>query len=335
MRPKTAQAILKKAKVPAFLVSNLTNIRYLTGMNLSAGLVLVWKQKIVLFVDGRYEESARRHVRQGRHEIGVEGIEDFEEVMQKVKRCGFEEDDVTVARLNRWKKKFKKTKFTPCLGVIEEFRRSKDKDEIKKFKTAQKITQKIMKKIPKLLKTGVTEKGIAEQIRRLAVDLGADELSFDPIVAFGKNSASPHHHPGSTKLKKRDIIQIDCGARVDGYCADQSRVFFVGKKTDEQARVYKAVEEAKIAATKEVTNSQVTNSQVDKIARDVLKKYDLEQYFVHSLGHGVGLDIHEGVSLSVKAKKTKLLKNEIITIEPGVYIPEKFGIRLEDEVILG
>lgn len=336
MRPKSASTILKKAKVSAFLVSNLTNIRYLTGMHLSAGIVLIRGSKITLFVDGRYTEAAKKGKRKG---VTVKDIGDLEIALKGVRRLGFEEVDVTVSRLKHWKKKFPKIKWVGCQGVIEEFRRSKSPDEMKKFKKAQKITQKIMKKIPKLLKTGVTEKGIAEEIRRMAIDFGADELSFNPIVAFGKNSASPHHHPGSATLKKRDIIQIDCGARVDGYCADQSRVFFLGKPTIEQRRVYEAVETAKRKAEgllKKNPNhqSQVTNHQLDKIARDTLAEKDLEQYFTHSLGHGVGLDIHEGPSLSEKAKKTKLLKNEIVTIEPGVYIPGKFGIRLEDEVII-
>ncbi len=336
MRPKNAQAVLRSANLSAFLVSNLTNIQYLTGLKMSAGLVLVRGKNIMLFVDGRYEEAARRDGRQGKqgsYGISVKSIEEFEKVMSKVARCGFESDDVTVARVSGWKKKFKKTKFVANKGVIEEFRRSKDSEEIKKFKKAQRITRKIMKKIPAHLKVGITERGLAEKIRQWAIELGAENLSFDSIVAFGKNSALPHHHPGRTKLKKRDVVQIDCGAKVDGYCADQSRVFFKGKPSSHESRVYAAVEKAKKAATASVKPG-VSNHKLDMIARDILKQEDLEQYFTHSLGHGVGLDIHEGPSLSKKTKKTKLLKNEIVTIEPGVYMPGKFGMRLEDEVII-
>ncbi|MDP6561596.1 MAG: M24 family metallopeptidase, partial [Candidatus Peribacteraceae bacterium] len=142
-----------------------------------------------------------------------------------------------------------------------------------------------------------------------------------------------HHHPTSRKLKKGHIVQIDVGAKVNGYCADQSKIFFTAKKTPLQKKVYSALDRAKSESIKAIKPG-VTNHKLDQIARSILKKEGLEQYFTHSLGHGVGLDIHEGASLSQKAKKTKLLKNEIITIEPGVYIPGKFGMRLEDEVIV-
>lgn len=191
----------------------------------------------------------------------------------------------------------------------------------------------MMDRIPSVLKGSITEKQLAEKLRQWAVELGADGLSFDPIVAFGTNSSSPHHHPSSRKLSKGHVVQIDIGARVNGYCADQSCVFFTAKKTPLQKRVFAAVSEAKSASINAIKVG-VTNHKLDQIARDILKEENLEQYFTHSLGHGVGLDIHEGVSLSLKAKKTKLLKGEIITIEPGVYIPEKFGMRLEEEIIV-
>ena len=326
----TPTAVLKSAKASAMLVTSLTNIRYLTGLQLSAGFVLIKAKKMTLYVDGRYQEAARKQAKKG---IAVKPIEDIENDLKTTKKCAFESDDVTVARLSNWKRKFKNTKFVQSRGVIEEFRRAKTPEELRHFKKAQAITKKVMKNVPSMLKPGVTEKAIAEQIRRLAVDLGADEFSFDPIVAFGKNSSSPHHHPGNAKLKKRDIIQIDCGARVNGYCADQSTVFFKGDPTAEQKRVYKAVQEAKKAAITEVKTG-VSNRKLDAIARKVLAAYELEEYFTHSLGHGVGLDIHEGPSLSVKATQTKLKKNEIVTIEPGVYLPGKFGIRLEEELIV-
>lgn len=322
--------VTKRAKAPALLVTNLTNIRYLTGLNLSAGFVLIKAKKIVLYVDGRYLEVAQKEAAKA---VAVKPMEDLEADLQKTKKCAFESEAVTVARLSNWKRKFKNTKFVQSRGVIEVFRREKRAEEIKNFKKAQRITQKVMGKIPSVLKPGITEREVAEQIRRFAVDFGADELSFEPIVAFGSNSASPHHHPGKTKLRKRDIIQIDCGARVNGYCADQSAVFFTGKPTAEQKRVYEAVEKAQIEAIKTI-KAGVSNRTPDRVARNVLKKYELEEYFVHSLGHGVGLDIHEGPSLSTKAVQTKLKRNEIVTVEPGVYLPGKFGIRLEQEIIV-
>jgi Xaa-Pro aminopeptidase len=340
MRPTSTSEVLESAKIDALLVSNLTNIRYLTGMEVSTGFVLIKAKSMTLLVDERYREAAQKGVRKG---IAVADTDSLQKLLVGIKRCGFESEDVTVARFGIWKKKLlpadhslgegSNTKFVQSKGIIEEFRRSKEPDELKNFRKAQGITHKMMDRIPKALKSSITEKQLAELLRQWAVELGADELSFDPIVAFGTHSSSPHHHPTDRKLAKGHVVQIDVGARYKGYCADQSRVFFTAKKTALQNKVYNALDRAKsesIAAVK----VGVTNHKLDQLARDILKEEDLEQYFTHALGHGVGLDIHEGVSISTKAKKKKLLKNEIITIEPGVYIPGKFGMRLEEEIIV-
>ncbi len=329
MRPTQPSHVLKASKTDVFLVSNLTNIRYLSGVEVSTGFVLIKPKSMTLLVDGRYTEAAKRSARKG---VKVADIDALKRLLRGVERCGFEAQDITVARLASWKKLLN-TKFVQSKGIIEEFRRSKEPDEIKNFRKAQRITHKMMDRIPATLKSSITEKQLAEKLRQWAVELGADELSFDPIVAFGTNSSSPHHHPTSRKLTKGQVVQIDVGARVNGYCADQSRVFFTGKITAEQKRVYDAVERAK-SESEAAVKAGVTNHKLDTIARDILKEEGLNQYFTHSLGHGVGLDIHEGASLSQKSKKQKLLKNEIITIEPGVYISGKFGMRLEDEIIV-
>ena len=334
MRPTSTSEVLESAKIDALLVSNLTNIRYLTGMEVSTGFVLIKAKSMTLLVDERYREAAQKGVRKG---IAVADTDSLQKLLVGIKRCGFESEDVTVARIGIWKKKLlpadhslgegSNTKFVQSKGIIEEFRRSKEPDELKNFRKAQGITHKMMDRIPKALQNK------SASLSGPQVELGADELSFDPIVAFGTHSSSPHHHPTDRKLAKGHVVQIDVGARYKGYCADQSRVFFTAKKAALQNKVYNALDRAKsesIAAVK----VGVTNHKLDQLARDILKEEDLEQYFTHALGHGVGLDIHEGVSISTKAKKKKLLKNEIITIEPGVYIPGKFGMRLEEEIIV-
>jgi len=329
MRP-SPRVIIERAGTPAFLVTSLINIRYLTGAELSAGLILIRKGSMTLFVDGRYREVAAKVERKN---LAVRDWSKLVKVLKNIDRCGCEAQDVTLARMKGWKRKFKNTKFVQKEEVIEHFRRQKASDELRSFRKAQKITNSIMERIPTVLKFGITERELSWKLREWVQELGADDLAFESIVAFGSNTSRPHHHPTNKKLCKRDIVQIDMGAKFGGYCADQSRVFFVGKPTDRQKQVYEAVEEAKKIASAAV-RAGVTNHDLDQIARKSLKCHKLEKYFVHSLGHGVGLEIHEGVSLSKKAPKTKLLSGEIVTIEPGVYLPGKFGIRLEDEILV-
>ncbi|MCF7844907.1 MAG: Xaa-Pro peptidase family protein [Kiritimatiellales bacterium] len=330
MMIKSPSQLLRLSKTQTFLVSDLTNIRYLTGLDLSYGFVLVSQRSWRLFVDDRYIEAATKSVK---NEIQVLNIDDLEKYLNKCKECGFESDNVTVEQLRNWKRKYKNTKFVRRKGIIEEFRRSKSEIELKRFRRAQRITKEMLRRVTSALRSFPTEKDLAWKLETWARELGADSLSFDPIVAFGTNTSCPHHHPTSRRLKKGHIVQIDVGARYKGYCADRSEVFFTDQPTGLQKKVYRAVEEAKDAALEKVV-SGVTTHALDKAARKVLSKYDFEEYFTHSLGHGVGLEIHEGVLLTENAPNTKLRKNEIVTIEPGVYLPGKFGIRLEEEIVV-
>lgn len=330
MRPQSPKELLSATNTQAFLVSNLTNIRYLTGLEMSAGLILVTSRRMQLFADGRYIEMASKKARKG---IAVKDIDVLKKAMAKVARCGYESGSVTVSRLRKWKREFPNTKFVHRRGNIEEFRRSKEPDELQAFRRAQKITREMLRRVPSALRGKITEKDLAWRLREWAHELGADDLSFDPIVAFGSHTSRPHHAPTGRLLKRGHLVQIDVGAKYKGYCADQSAVFFTKKATALQQRVFDAVAEAQATAIKAVKPG-ITTRKLDQIAINVLKEHGFAKYFTHGLGHGVGLDIHEGVSLSQKAKNRKLLKNEIITIEPGVYLPGRFGIRLEQEIVV-
>ena len=231
------------------------------------------------------------------------------------------------------KRKYKNIKFVQSPHILAKFRRTKDSDELGLFKKSQRITRLILRRVPAALKPGITERQLAHKLLTWAITLGAEGLAFDPIVAFGTNTSRPHHHPTDRKLRRGDLVQVDVGARFCGYCADQSRVFFTGRPTLLQQKVYGALEQAKKAATL-LAKAGASNHALDRSARAVLRQVKLEQYFTHTLGHGVGLEIHEGVSLSQRAPEQNLLSGEIITIEPGVYLPGKFGMRLEDEIVI-
>lgn len=322
--------LLRQARVPAFLITDLVNIRYLMGLELSAGVLLAVPRRYFLFVDARYSEAAAR--RGGL--VIVRDLRELPEAMGEVRRCGFEAEHVTVLQRKGWQKKFPRTRFIETSGIVQSFRRRKDTEELRNLRRARSLTRELLRRFPSLLRRRVTEQQIARQLLLWALELGGDSLSFDPIVAFGTHTSSPHHRPTSRLLQKGHIVQIDVGVKVKGYCADMSDVFFTVNPTKTQEQVYRALRIAKARAAAAVKPGTSTR-ELDRIARNVLKKAGVEQYFTHSLGHGVGLEIHEGVSLSQKAPDQKLLRGEVITIEPGIYIPGKWGMRLEDMVFVG
>jgi len=329
MNTLTPRDILQ-GKISSLLISNLVNIRYLTGLQFTSGLLLVTQQKFILFVDDRYKEMAQRKLKNNFLVLDFSLLKRF---LSKFKECGFEEDHVSMKRFYSWKSQFKNTKLIRTFGLIEEIRRKKNNKEIRWIHYAESITEEILSRIPNALKRFPTESQLARMLDTWARDLGADTLSFDPIVAFGNHTSCPHHRPTDRRLKEGHIVQIDIGAKYRGYCADRSDVFFTSGPTKKQKYVLDAVREAKDGA-KALAKSGNTNHELDRLARHILKSYKLNKYFIHSLGHGVGLDIHEGINISQKAPEQKLLKGEVITIEPGVYFPGNFGIRLEDMVFI-
>lgn len=329
MRP-ASRHLLQSIGLPALLISNLTNIRYLSGVSVSHGFVLALPSSYVLFVDDRYIEFARETALNG---CRVRPLKSLTGAFKRIERCGFEADHVTVSRLASWKRTFLNTKFVQTVDAIEEYRRSKDERERRAMRKAHAITVRILEHIPSFLKPGVTEREVAWMIESYARERGAEGMAFDSIVAFGANTSRPHHHPSDKKLKKGDIVQIDIGAKYAGYCSDRSAVYFTGKPTDRQRLAYDALNETKDAVVRAIKTGASVR-ELDGVARSVLKKHKLERYFTHALGHGVGIDIHEGVTLSSKAKDRPLLAHEVVTVEPGVYFPGKWGMRLEDMVFV-
>lgn len=329
MRPSSPGQLLRQATTPAFLVTNLINIQYLTGLPVSAGVILVLPRRMFFFVDSRYRDMAERIS----DAATVKDVSELPAIMKDVTECGFESEDVTVLRKSGWRKKFPKTTFVPTVGVMQWFRRVKDDEELKNLRRARRMTQEILRRVPAMLKNNITEERLARQLLLWALELGADGLSFDPIVGFGTHTSCPHHRPTSRKLQKGHLVQIDVGVKYRGYCADMSEVYFTVEPTKVEADVYRTLTLAKDRVMK-MAKAGVTTHALDDVVRAMLRKAGIEEYFTHSLGHGVGLEIHEGPSLSLKATNLKLLKNEVVTIEPGAYFLGKFGMRVEDMVFV-
>ena len=337
------------ASTPPLLVTNLVNIRYLSGVELTAGYLLLRSRSKILFVDGRYSEKAEATAKKG---IRIQPIGALGKWLKPYKRIRFEADDVTVSRLTRWEKRYRKIRFVPSEGVVEELRRKKMKREIEAIREACNVTDKVIRKIGRGLarQAPTTEKQLAWEIQKLSHDLGADAMAFDTIVAFGNHTSRPHHSPTDRKLKKGDLIQIDMGVKVDGYCSDCSRVFFTANPTKEQWQVFRLLQSV-VADCTRLAKAKATNHMLDKKARDLIRTgYDpyqmtsfitkmtkektLDEYFTHGLGHGLGLEIHEGARLSTRADRQSLKESEVITIEPGLYFPGKWGMRIEDTVLV-
>lgn len=321
------------------LVTNLVNIRYLTGLDLEHAILLLSGTSATLFVDKRYEDIPAEI----RDSIGILPPRAFRDVLKLRGRIAVESENIPVSKFLFWKKKYPNKKFVLRSGVIEELRRRKSQGELLAITLACNLTKRILRRIPRMLNAAISERELAWQIECLAREGGAEprrsrttvaeSMAFTTIVAFGENTARPHHRPTDRKLGKGDLAQIDMGVVVDGYRSDMSRVYFTGPKTLEQSKAFRALTEAKKSAEK-LLKPGATNHALYQAAFSVLKKFGIEKAFPHALGHGVGLEIHEGIRLSKKAKLTTLKQHEVVTIEPGVYFPGKWGMRIEDTIIV-
>ena len=325
-------------KLP-LLITNKFNLEYLIGFTGSSGFMLLTKNKNYFFTDGRYLEIAKKLEKSKKKRIKFEFVlydkefkNKWKDILKKhrIKALHFEVEDLTVQKFSSFKKLSKGVKFKETTHEIaKQMRVQKNRTELREINKAQRIIEKVFKRIKKELKKGQTENQIAWRIKELCQKFGADDISFEPIVGFGDNSASPHHQNTDKKLKKGNVILIDHGARYKGYCSDMTRMIFTTQPTDKETEVYNTVLKAQIAAIKAIKPG-IKASKVAKIARKVIEDAGFGDNYTHSLGHGVGIEVHDPpTSLSIKSKDT-LKEGMVVTIEPGIYLPGKFGVRIED-----
>jgi Xaa-Pro aminopeptidase len=322
---------LEKKKLDALLVTKHDNVRYVSHFTGTNKKLFITKRRAYLLTDSRYHVRARKEVPQ---DSGIEIIEVKEtgktlgEIAKNEKIIGFEAHDVTITELKRYKKLLKNRKWKAITDIIEEIRAKKDDSEIRKIKKSCQILGKVFKDLKKDIKTGIREQDLAWKVRELAYKEGADDIAFDPIIAFGKNSALPHHKSDDTKLKASDHILIDIGVMYKGYASDITRIILPKKPQEKLLRMIEACSEAKNAAEL-ITKDGIKGKKVDAKAREVLKKHSFDMNFTHALGHGVGINVHEKPGLSPISKDT-LREGMVFTIEPGIYLENFGGVRLED-----
>lgn len=331
------KSVLGEFDLDAMLVTGMSTRRYATDFPSSAGALIVTRQDAFFFVDGRYIEAATNKI----NGAGVELVNDkdtYESKLNRVisdygiKTIGIEEETMTYAQFMRFDKELNAS-LVPAQRLIVKLRQSKTEEEIEKMIATQRIAEQALEEVLPLIKPGVTEREIASELTGRMRRLGAYGNSFDPIVVTGVNSSMPHGVPGDTQVKDGDFITMDFGAVLDGYVSDMTRTVAVGHATDEMKKVYNTVLQAQLAGI-EAYGEGVPGSQVDKAARDIIEAAGYGPYFGHGLGHSLGLNIHE----SPRAAKTyhrEFVRGNIVTIEPGIYLPGKFGVRIEDMLYLG
>jgi len=325
---------LNPLNVEALLFLDIKNVRYLTGFTGSDGALLIGKRQKLLMVDGRYTNQAKREVPGVEIFEYREKIEGIEAIISdnSIKSIGFESTAMNVDTYLKLKKKLKSVKLTPMTHEIDTIRAIKDKREIAYISKAAEIAFESLSTVRDFIKPGVREKDIAIELDFRIARNGAEQVSFSTIVASGANSSQPHATPGSRKIKNGDVVMIDYGAVYYGYHSDETCTFIVGRADKKQREVYSLVKKAHDRALAAVKAGAACKG-IDRVARTYLKGKNMGKYFTHGTGHGVGLDVHEAPRIADKSEQI-LEAGMVVTIEPGVYIPDVWGIRIEDMVLV-
>jgi Xaa-Pro aminopeptidase len=335
-RQNQFQLTLDDEGLDGFVVTHPANLCYLCGYTGSNGLLLFLGESRVFFTDGRYTQQAHDEV-QGARIVIAKGplLNDAAKLFGKLKSAdlGFEADQTTVvAAADLRKVARKKTVWKPTSGLVMRQRMRKDADELRIIRDAVKMGAAVYEQALPSIRPGVRESAVASRLEFTAREAGADGMSFDTIVAAGKRSALPHGRASSQPIPKRGFVVVDSGVVLNGYCSDMTRTVHVGPVSSEERRWYQAVLAAQLAGIAEVRPG-ATAGEVDHAAREVLRKARLDKFFTHSTGHGVGLEIHEPPRLG-KQQEERLEPGMVITVEPGIYVPGKGGIRIEDMVVV-
>lgn len=324
-------AVLAEKKIEAMLVSGAANVRYLTGFTGSNGLALVFPSSAVFFTDPRYTLQASKEVSCDVRVVGGPLYAAAGTLIQKkrIRQLAFERTNI---RYDQYESVAGFAELTPVSGLIEDLRAIKSVSELDKIRRSVLTNSKAFEQSVRMIKPGMRESDLAGEIEYRMRRLGAEKPAFDTIVASGVHGALPHARPDATRIESGKLLLIDMGAMQDGYASDMTRMVHLGPVPRKTRETYRFVLEAQLAAIAAVRPG-VSCHRVDHAAREVLQAAGLGKAFVHSTGHGLGLEIHEDPRLGKKSK-TILKPGMAITIEPGVYLDGWGGIRIEDTVVV-
>ncbi len=327
---------LEDNKCESVYVSYLPNIRYLTGFSGSAAHLFILKDRIVFVTDDRYEEQIKTDL------YPLPNLETYitrdvwqfisdTKLFEGLKTMAFEADRVPYSEAVNIRNMLRPIKFKPIPNIVEPFTTAKAEEEFEDIKASARIAVKTYEKILDMIKPGMTEREIAIEIAYITRQLGSEGDPFPIIAVSGKRGALIHGKPSDKPIKNGDIVTLDFGCVVNGFASDITRTFAIGKATREQKKVYKILHRAKETAI-ENARPGVNGKILDAYARDIIKKEGYGDYFQHSLGHGLGIQVHEKPIITFRMSDQIVPENCVLAIEPGIYLPNKFGMRIEDDI---
>ena len=334
-RVKKVNEELSKRNLEGIYITNLTNVRYLTGFTGSAGSVLILDNINHFFTDGRYIEQSKEQVKNCKiHIVGgnyFKYIADNNLIQERL-NIGFESEHVSVSLFKNLCDAINHIQWVQCESIVEKIAAVKDQLEIQSLKTAIEITDEVFTQIIPELKIGATEKDISAKISYLFKMNGAEGDSYESIIGSGWLGALPHARPTDKKFESGDFVVMDFGALYNGYHADMTRTVVIGKASDKHKEIYNIVLESQLAGIKKA-KAGITGAEVDNACRTVINQAGYGDKFIHSTGHGIGLEVHTYPRVSSINKKA-LLENYVITIEPGIYLEGWGGVRIEDDCLI-
>lgn len=334
-RIELLRSIMDKLGLEGVLITNLRNVRYLSGFSGTAATLLITSADAYLFTDGRYTIQARNEASDYHVIVPRDFSEDplAEHINTQLKSVGFEAANVTVLGYERWKKRFgSKMKLVPCEELIEPMRLVKDEGELQTISQACQIADDTFLAILPKIQVGMSETDLSLQIEFMMRQMGASRTSFDTIIASGERSAMPHAEPSSRLLQSGDMITMDFGAECRGYCSDITRTVALGPVSDELHQIYEIVLRAQLAAL-DAIKPGMTGKAVDAVARQIITEAGYGENFKHGLGHSLGIEVHDGKGLSALSELV-LQPGMVMTVEPGVYVDGLGGVRIEDDVVI-
>ncbi len=335
-RIKLIRKKLQHLKLDALIVNSLVNIRYLTNFAGSNATLIIRPRALSFITDGRYAEQVSTEL------FPLPGLKTFiqrdvvscinkHKLLRNCRTLGVEADHMSLAQYNRLRKALAPLKLKSSSGLVESVTESKKPDEVASIRQAAKIADDVYSYMLGFVKPGMRESDVAAEISYQAKKRGSEADAFDIIVASGPRSALPHGRASAKKIRKGELVTFDFGCCVNGFNSDMTRTFVMGKANREQRKIYNTVLDAHLAAI-DAIRIGMPCKDLDSVARNIISEAGYGEAFNHSLGHGLGINVHEKPILSQRAGNSVLVENSVITIEPGIYIPGKFGVRIEDDI---